>query len=72
MSGGLMVHKATHHFDLVNWWLSPSGHRARHGKREFYTPKMAKRLGLSAARALPHLPEKAACGFEMDLAANPT
>lgn len=20
-SGGLMVHKATHHFDLVNWWL---------------------------------------------------
>ncbi len=21
-SGGLMVHKATHHFDLVNWWLS--------------------------------------------------
>lgn len=21
-SGGLMVHKSTHHFDLVNWWLS--------------------------------------------------
>lgn len=20
-SGGLMVHKSTHHFDLVNWWL---------------------------------------------------
>ena len=20
-SGGLMVHKATHHFDLVNWWI---------------------------------------------------
>ncbi len=20
-SGGLLVHKATHHFDLVNWWL---------------------------------------------------
>lgn len=20
--GGLMVHKATHHFDLVNWWLN--------------------------------------------------
>ncbi|HYY28187.1 MAG TPA: Gfo/Idh/MocA family oxidoreductase [Chthoniobacterales bacterium] len=20
-SGGLMVHKATHHFDLINWWL---------------------------------------------------
>jgi predicted dehydrogenase len=21
MSGGLLVHKATHHFDLVNWWI---------------------------------------------------
>jgi predicted dehydrogenase len=21
-SGGLMVHKATHHFDLINWWLA--------------------------------------------------
>jgi predicted dehydrogenase len=23
-SGGLLVHKATHHFDLVNWWLDTS------------------------------------------------
>jgi predicted dehydrogenase len=22
MSGGLLVHKATHHFDLVNWWIA--------------------------------------------------
>ncbi len=21
-SGGLMVHKATHHFDLINWWIN--------------------------------------------------
>ena len=21
-SGGLMVHKSTHHFDLINWWIS--------------------------------------------------
>src|SRR5690606_23543453 len=20
-SGGLLIHKSTHHFDLVNWWL---------------------------------------------------
>ena len=31
-SGSLWVHKATHHFDLVNWWLDAdpvevSGHR---------------------------------------------
>jgi len=25
-SGGLMVHKATHHFDLVNWWIASSPH----------------------------------------------
>ena len=23
-SGGLMIHKSTHHFDLVNWWLGSS------------------------------------------------
>lgn len=23
-SGGLMVHKSTHHFDLVNWWIGAS------------------------------------------------
>ena len=22
MSGGLLIHKASHHFDLVNWWIS--------------------------------------------------
>ncbi|PKO50302.1 MAG: gfo/Idh/MocA family oxidoreductase, partial [Betaproteobacteria bacterium HGW-Betaproteobacteria-20] len=39
-SGGLMVHKATHHFDLINWWLSavPVSVFAN-GKREFYTPE---------------------------------
>jgi len=73
ISGGLMVHKATHHFDLVNWWLSamPQTVNAT-GKREFYTPAMARRMGLSG----PHqrcrtCTEKDACGFYMDLAADP-
>jgi predicted dehydrogenase len=46
-SGGLMLHKATHHFDLVNWWLSavPQTVTAM-GKRDFYTPVMAGRMGL--------------------------
>jgi predicted dehydrogenase len=71
-SGGLMVHKATHHFDLVNWWLSamPVTVRAQ-GKREFYTPKMAKRLGLNSHHErCKTCPEKAKCGFELDLAKN--
>ena len=71
-SGGLMVHKATHHFDLVNWWLSaiPVSVYAT-GKREFYTPEMAKRMGLSSYHERCHTcPEKDLCGFHMDLAKN--
>lgn len=68
-SGGLFVHKSTHHFDLVNWWLGavPVSVFAT-GKREFYTPEMARRLGLSG----PHercrtCPEKAKCSFYLNL-----
>src|SRR5690606_41681157 len=39
-SGGLLVHKASHHFDLVNWWTDAipesvfaSGRLAYYGKR---------------------------------------
>lgn len=72
-SGGLLVHKATHHFDLVNWWLGamPVSVSAT-GKRDFYTPAMARRLGLSG----PHercldCPEAGACAFRLDLRASP-
>jgi predicted dehydrogenase len=46
-SGGLMVHKATHHFDLINWWISsyPESVFAK-GDRLFYNEKQAKRYGL--------------------------
>jgi predicted dehydrogenase len=71
-SGGLMVHKATHHFDLVNWWLSavPASVMAK-GRREFYTPEMAKRFGLDShhERCLT-CPEKDKCGFELDIQNN--
>jgi len=73
-SGGLMIHKATHHFDLVNWWLGamPTAVTAV-GKREFYTPAMAKRLGLSSHHERCRTcPEAAACGFHMDLSADPS
>ncbi len=71
-SGGLMVHKATHHFDLVNWWLGamPTEVFAT-GKREFYTPQMARRMGLSGAHERCHTcPETEKCGFYMNLAAS--
>lgn len=69
ISGGLMVHKSTHHFDLVNWWLSDLPVEVNAvGKREFYTPEMAKRFGLEG----PHqrcqtCPEKAKCSFYFDV-----
>lgn len=71
-SGGLMIHKATHHFDLVNWWLSALPESVfAYGKREFYTPATARRLGLRShhERCLT-CPEKAACSFYLDLAAD--
>jgi predicted dehydrogenase len=68
-SGGLMVHKATHHFDLVNWWLSstPDTVYAR-GSREFYTPETARRYGLNdrGERCLD-CPEKGKCRFCIDI-----
>ncbi len=72
-SGGLFVHKATHHFDLVNWWLgaTPVAVMAT-GKREFYTPATARRMGLAGAHERCHTcPEKDRCGFFLDLAAIP-
>jgi len=73
-SGGLMIHKASHHFDLVNWWLGavPLSVTAT-GKREFYTPAMAKRMGLSGYHQRCHgCPEATSCSFRMDLAADPS
>lgn len=47
VSGGLLVHKSTHHFDLVNWWLddAPSRVYASGGLR-FYGADNARARGL--------------------------
>ena len=38
-SGGLLVHKASHHFDLVNWWLQDIPVEVvAHGTRRVYGP----------------------------------
>ena len=71
-SGGLMVHKATHHFDLINWWLSDIPQTVfAMGHRHFYTPKTADRYGLStrSERCLD-CPESARCPFYLDLRAS--
>lgn len=36
-SGGLLVHKSTHHFDLVNWWLDQRPVKVyANGNQQFY------------------------------------
>ena len=68
-SGGLMVHKATHHFDLVNWWISSAPEMVfAAGARRFYRPETAERYGLSkrTERCLD-CPEKEKCRFFLDL-----
>lgn len=73
ISGGLMIHKATHHFDLVNWWLGAQPEVVQAiGLRQFYTPTMARRMGLQShhERCLT-CPEKDRCNFYFDLAADP-
>src|ERR1044072_5831566 len=73
ISGGLMIHKATHHFDLVNWWLGAQPEVVQAiGLRQFYTPTMAKRMGLQSHHERCHTcPEKDRCNFYFDLAADP-
>jgi predicted dehydrogenase len=43
-SGGLLVHKSTHHFDLVNWWLDDEPQRVfGFGSRHVYGPTRVER-----------------------------
>lgn len=53
-SGGLLVHKATHHFDLVNWWIDaiPADVFA-HGALQFYGRENAIRRGAEALTKYP-------------------
>jgi predicted dehydrogenase len=51
-SGGLLVHKATHHFDLINWWIDawPASVYAL-GSLSFYGQRAAAGRGESYAYA---------------------
>ena len=69
-SGGLLVHKATHHFDLINWWIASTPKTVHaFGKRSFYRPEMAVELGLGGHGERCHgCPVAERCDFELDLA----
>jgi predicted dehydrogenase len=64
-SGGLLVHKATHHFDLVNWWIDSEPEEVfAQGRRAFYGPTREQR----GERCLT-CNHKKTCEFFMDLKA---
>jgi len=72
-SGGLLVHKATHHFDLVNWWIAsrPVTVTAL-GSRRFYLEQTAEALDLGGHGERCHAcPVAAACPYRLDLDADP-
>ncbi|MGN6326449.1 Gfo/Idh/MocA family protein [Pseudolysinimonas sp.] len=70
-SGGLLIHKASHHFDLVNWWIADSPVRVfASGGLRFYGEENARARGLGERPARgthdgPHDP------FELDLRDDP-
>ncbi|GHF57170.1 Gfo/Idh/MocA family protein [Streptomyces thermodiastaticus] len=73
-SGGLLVHKSTHHFDLVNWWLGSHPVRVfAQTDRRFYGDD-----GAGAARSAAPRPPRAHRAptlgrdpFLLDLSADP-
>ena len=73
-SGGLMVHKATHHFDLVNWWIDSSPEVVYGlGRLFFYGDDNGRRRGLARDYERAHgAPAAAEDPFAMRLEESPT
>ncbi len=72
-SGGLLVHKATHHFDLVNFWL---GSRPRTvfamGDLNFYGRENAEKRGVTQFYTRAHGSGMVGVDpFALDMAGNP-
>ena len=72
-SGGLLVHKASHHFDLVGWWLGDVPEEVyAQGRRTYYRPEQAERMGLEGrGERCRGCAAAARCPFHLDLAATP-
>ncbi|MFD3497766.1 Gfo/Idh/MocA family protein [Streptomyces sp. NPDC058676] len=73
-SGGLMVHKSGHHFDLVNWWLADRPQEVfGYGRLAFYGSEAGGRHGLRREYDRAHGAAPAAEDpFALDLAADDT
>lgn len=74
-SGGLLVHKATHHFDLVNWWTDTVPEQVfASGSLEFYGRRNAEARGQGELTRYGRYTGAAGISrdpFALDLAAHP-
>jgi len=73
MSGGLLIHKSSHHFDLVNWWISDVPARVfASGGLRFYGAENAARRGLGARPERGTTDSPLRDAFSLDLRTDPT
>ncbi|MFI7080347.1 Gfo/Idh/MocA family protein [Micromonospora sp. NPDC049903] len=71
-SGGLMVHKASHHFDLVNWWLDATPVQVYAAGRLFFYGDDGRRHGYARDYDRAHAaPAAADDPFALRLAEHP-
>lgn len=75
-SGGLLLHKSTHHFDVLNWWLDAIPSRVfAEGDLVFYGKKNAVERGEEALTRYDRytgVPEAAEDPFRLTLDSDPT
>lgn len=71
-SGGLLVHKASHHFDLVNWWLADTPLRVfASGGLRFYGADNARLRGLAPRPDRGSIDDDRRDFFSLDMRLNP-
>lgn len=71
-SGGLLIHKASHHFDLVNWWLADAPTRVfASGGLRFYGAENAASRGLGPRAHRGSIDSPLRDEFSLDLRESP-
>ncbi|MCA5892291.1 Gfo/Idh/MocA family oxidoreductase [Isoptericola sp. NEAU-Y5] len=71
-NGGLLVHKSSHHFDLVNWWIDAVPERVfATGGRRFYGDDAAHARGYEPTAGERALNEQGVDPWTLDVDADP-
>jgi predicted dehydrogenase len=71
-SGGLLIHKSSHHFDLVNWWIADAPARVfASGGLRFYGAENARHRGLGPRAERGSIDSPLRDAFSLDLRADP-